>query len=123
MLNARSSLIATTVASLVSVSPAHAQAATPAEQHKIEALIGLVENLTNSSFVRNGKVYQPKDAAKFLRGKWSAKKAEIRTVNDFIDKVATVSGTTGQPYIVRFSDGKEMRLADYLRAAVPKIGG
>lgn len=92
------------------------------EKAKIEALISHVENLKDAKFIRNGKEYEAKDAAKFLRGKWNAKEKEIQTADDFISKVATLSSTTGKPYVIRFSDGKEVKCAEYLKEQLKKSG-
>ena len=64
--------------------------------------------LKDAKFVRNGSIYEPAIAVRFLRGKWDANKADVKTVRDFIDKVATKSGTSGKPYVIRFNDGKEI---------------
>lgn len=97
--------------------PEAAQAQAPNdEKAKIEALIRNVETLKDAKFIRNGSTYDAKSAAKFLRGKWQSKEKEIRSVADFIEKASSVSSTTGQPYLIRFSDGREMKCADYLKS-------
>lgn len=88
---------------------------------KIAALITQVENLKNAKFIRNGSEYDAKSAAKFLRGKWDSKKKEIQSPEAFITKVATSSGTTGQPYVIRFKDGKKTPCAAYLKEQLAKI--
>ena len=94
--------------------PLHAQA-NDAEKGKIEALIHNVESLKDAQFIRNGSTYNSTNAAKFLRGKWQSKDKEIHTVADFIEKAATFSSTTGKPYLIRFSDGREVKCGDYLK--------
>jgi Family of unknown function (DUF5329) len=91
------------------------------EKQKIEALIKHVEDMKDAKFVRNEKTYDAKTAAEFLRGKWEAQRAEIKTAKDFIEKVASVSSTTGRPYQIRFQDGKEMKSAEYLQAELKKL--
>lgn len=100
---------------LVFLVPGQARAAEPkTETEKIEQLISHVGSLSNAKFVRNGSEYDAKTAAKFLRGKWDANKAEIKTASDFISKAATKSSTTGKPYLIRLKDGKEVACATYL---------
>src|SRR5262245_40571237 len=84
------------------------------EKQKIEALIKRVEALKDAKFVRNDRAYDAKAAARFLRGKWDASAAQIKTARDFIEKAASVSSTTGKPYLIRFEDGKEMKSGKYL---------
>src|SRR3712207_4415959 len=71
-----------------------------AEKQKIEALIKHVEGLKDAKFVRNGSEYDAKSAARFLRGKWDPEK--VKSATEFIEKVASVSGSSGQPYLIRF---------------------
>jgi hypothetical protein len=92
-----------------------------AEEKKIEALIQHIGALKDVKFIRNGSEYDAKSAAKFLRGKWDAHRADVKTAEDFIAKVATVSGTSGAPYRLRFADAKEMKSGDYLRAELAKL--
>jgi hypothetical protein len=90
------------------------------EKEKIEELIKHVEDLPDAVFVRNGSEYDAKTAGKFLRGKWD-KEANVKTAKDFIARVASVSSTTGQPYLIRFQGGREVKAGDYLSAELEKI--
>ena len=87
-----------------------------AEKKKIEILIGSVEQMTDAVFIRNGKQYTAELAAEFLRRKWKSRRSEIHSAADFIDKVASFSSTTGKPYRIRWSDGKERSSAEFFRA-------
>ncbi len=88
---------------------------------QIEALINEIQTLKDASFVRNGSTYDAKTAAKFLRGKWDSHKSEIVTAADFIEKAASVSSTTGKPYIIRFNDGREIKCGDFLKEKLEKL--
>ena len=91
-----------------------------AERARIESLIAAVEKLPDATFVRNGKPYKPATAAKFLRGKWEDRAREVRSTEDFIVKVGSMSSTTGRPYLVRFTDGREITTAEFFRAELTK---
>ena len=109
---------------LVALSAPHALLAAekPAtEKEKIEALINNIENLKGATFIRNGKDYDAKTAARFLRGKWRAHEKDIKTAMDFIDKVASVSGTSGKPYTIRFKDSRDVKCGDYLKDELKKL--
>ena len=99
----------------------HAQVVSPSERQKIEALIRYVGEMSDTKFVRNSSTYDAKTAAMFLRLKWGANDSEVKTARDFIDKIATVSGTSGKPYVIRFKDGSEVKSRDFLLAALDKI--
>ena len=71
--------------------------------------------------MRNGRSYPPRTAAKFLRGKWNDRAAEVRSAEEFIAKVATRSSTTGKPYLVRFDDGREVETAVFLSEVLAKL--
>ena|SRR5690349_14507303 len=98
-----------------------AQSAPGAEKQKIEALIKQVNDLKDAKFVRNGSSYEPTTAVRFLRGKWEANDAQVTTAREFIDKVASVSGTSGKPYLIRFKDGRELKSRDFLLAELRKL--
>src|SRR5262245_32486185 len=83
--------------------------APPAERDKIESLLKHVEGLRDVKFVRNGMPYDASTAVTFLRRKWQSESGNVKTAADFIDKVASKSSTSGQPYLIRFKDGKEVK--------------
>ena len=91
------------------------------EKQKIETLIKQVGNLKDVKFVRNGSAYSADSAAVFLRRKWEANAPEVKTARDFIDKVASFSGTSGKPYLIRFNDGEEIKSRDFLLAQLKKL--
>ena len=98
------------------------QAQAPAtEKQKIELLIEQVAQLKETTFVRNGSAYSAQTAATFLRRKWQANDSAVRTVRDFIDKVASFSGTSGKPYLIRMQDGTEVKSRDFLLAALSRL--
>ena len=90
------------------------------EAEKIEKLIAHVEGLKDVVFVRNGTDHVPSDAAKLLRHKYESMGAGA-TVEQFIDEAGTKSSTTGQPYQIRFPDGKVVPSADFLREQMKAI--
>jgi hypothetical protein len=91
------------------------------ESEKIEALIAHVESLKDAKFIRNGSTYEAPTAAKLMRYKWNKSKDQIKTGRDFIRICATASTTTGQAYMIRFKDGKEVRSGEYLLEQLEKI--
>jgi Family of unknown function (DUF5329) len=101
--------------------PVRGQQKHATEGQKIEALITHVEGLRDVKFVRNGTEYDAKTAANFLRRKWEANKAGITTAQAFVEKIASVSSTSGRPYLIRFKDGKEVKSGDYLLAELKKL--
>jgi hypothetical protein len=99
----------------------HADDEQKIEKKRIEALIKYVEGLKDAKFVRNGKEYDAETAGKFLRGKWENREKEVHSVDDFIEKVASKSSTSGKAYMIRFNDGREQKSADFLRARVKEL--
>ncbi|TMA94511.1 MAG: hypothetical protein E6J74_15190 [Deltaproteobacteria bacterium] len=91
------------------------------EKQKIEALIKQVGDLKEAKFIRNGSTYEVASAVRFLHGKWDANAAEVKSARDFIDKVASISGTSGKPYLIRFNDGSEIKSREYLLAELQKL--
>jgi len=91
------------------------------EKEKIEALIKNIENLKDATFIRNDSPYDAKSAATFLRRKWQAQEKGIKTAMDFIEKVASGSGTSGKPYVIRFKGAREVKCGDYLKEELKKM--
>ena len=102
---------------------ANAASAPAGESRKIEALIQDVRDLKDATFIRNGSSYNSTSAAIFLRRKWQANQSDVRTARDFIDKVASFSGTSGRPYLIRFQDGTEIHSRDFLMARLKTLEG
>ena len=73
---------------------------------------------SHATFIRNGQDYTPAEAVNHIKAKYEHFKSEIKTPEDFIRLAATKSLLTGQPYRVRTSDGKEMRLDAWLTEAL-----
>ena len=99
----------------------HAQNLPAAEKQKIEALIKQIGALKDAKFIRNGSTYEPATAVRFLRGKWDANASGVESARDFIDKIASMSGTSGKPYLIRFKDGKEIHSREFLLGELKKI--
>ncbi|MCK7506253.1 MAG: DUF5329 domain-containing protein [Desulfobacterales bacterium] len=93
----------------------------PAAEKQIEALIAAIERMTDAAFIRNGRPYGAAAAAEFLRRKWRHRAADVGSADDFIEKVASFSSTTGQPYRIRFSDGRETPCATFLRTELSNL--
>jgi hypothetical protein len=70
------------------------------------------------TFIRNGQTHTPGEAANHIKAKYEHFKSEIKTPEDFIRLSASKSLLTGQPYLVRISDGKETRLDEWLTQAL-----
>ena len=91
------------------------------EREKIEGLLTAIESAEGDVFIRNGNPHSPQDAAEHLRSKWNAAGNEIKTADDFIDKIASKSSLSGEPYLVRLADGEEVLAGDYLRDKLREI--
>jgi len=85
------------------------------EKKKIDFLISSVEYLKGAKFVRNGTEHDGIEAAKHLRMKLEKAGGRVRTVDDFIKLCASRSYISGEPYIIKFSDGRTIAAEKYLR--------
>jgi Family of unknown function (DUF5329) len=91
------------------------------EPEKIEALLGQVAALEGAVFIRGGAEHGPKEAADHLRLKWRAAGDRIATASQFIDLAGSKSSMTGEAYQIRFSDGRTVLAADWLRERLAEI--
>jgi len=114
-------IVATALALSVCSAALRAADLPPVEEKQIEELIAAIERVTDAAFIRNGRPYSAAAAAEFLRRKWQHRAADVRSVDDFIGKVASFSSTTGQPYLIRFSDGREIPCAAFLHTELDKL--
>ncbi|MEY2542556.1 MAG: hypothetical protein QOE81_17 [Verrucomicrobiota bacterium] len=78
---------------------------------------------SDATFLRNGQKHTPQEAANHIKAKYEHFKKEIKTPEDFIRLSASKSLLTGQPYLVRTADGKEMHLDAWLTDALKKHRG
>ena len=77
------------------------------EIQKVHRLIHFVRSLKDATFVRNGSEHTCQEAADHLQSKWEKHKNNIGSARDFIEKLASKSGFSGEPYKIRFKDGTE----------------
>jgi hypothetical protein len=84
------------------------------ERIRIEELIAAVER-ADVVFVRNDTEHDAAAAADHLRRKWKHAGDRELTAEEFIDKIASASSTTGRPYAIRESDGTVVAARTWLR--------
>jgi hypothetical protein len=78
---------------------------------------------SDATFIRNGQTHTPQEAVDHIKAKYVHFKSDIKTPEDFIRLSASKSLLTGQPYLVRTQDGKEMPLNVWLTDALKKHRG
>ncbi len=84
-------------------------------QIEINFLLGYVDG-SGCQFYRNGSWYDSKAAQEHLRDKYNyLSKNQINTTEDFIEKAATKSSFSGQPYGVKCNDGISQTSNKWLR--------
>lgn len=91
------------------------------ERRKIEALLASLKDIPGASFVRNGKDYTADQAVDHLRRKLTAAGGRVKTAEDFILCCASGSSMSGEPYRIKFPDGRIVNSADYFRAKLNEL--
>ena len=79
----------------------------------INHLLTYVEE-SNCVFIRNGKEYTSKEAAQHIKTKNDALMFDTKTPEEFIERAASKSMLSGQPYFVRCVDHSPVPSADWL---------
>jgi hypothetical protein len=92
-----------------------------AERARIERLLDALAARKDIRFVRNGKEYTGAQAADFLRGKLNWQIDKVATAQDFIQQIGTRSTTSGNVYMVRLADGRELPSAQFLTQELRRI--
>jgi hypothetical protein len=90
------------------------------EAQRIRDLIHVMET-SDIIFIRNDKEYSGAQAAAHLRSKLQQAEEEVKTLDEFIDKVASHSWLSGQPYRVKLPDGTELEAAVWLRQQAARL--
>ncbi len=85
------------------------------EKKKIDFLISSIENIKGAKFIRNGTEHNGKEAAEHLRSKLKSAGDKVRNAEDFINLCASKSYISGKPYMIRTSDGKNIKSEQYFR--------
>jgi hypothetical protein len=90
------------------------------EDQKITHLIQYVKGL-DAVFIRNGSEHTAPQAASHLQMKRERAGSRIKTAEDFIVKLASKSSMSGDPYMIRFRNGKEFACEMVLRLELKKL--
>jgi hypothetical protein len=96
-------------------------AAELSEWEKIEALLNSLKDIPGAVFVRNGANYSADQAVDHLRRKLTAAGQRVKTAEDFIACCASGSSISGEPYRIKFPDGRIVNSADYFRAKLNEL--
>lgn len=91
------------------------------ESQKIEQLIICLRGLEGAAFIRNGSKHTPAEAAEHLQSKWKKHGAKIKTAEDFIEHLATKSSMSGDVYMIRYPDGRQVPTAELLHKELEKL--
>jgi hypothetical protein len=67
---------------------------------EIDQLLGNIAN-SNCTFIRSGQEYSAAEARKHLEMKMNFVLSRLESTEQFIDKLASESSTTGEPYQIR----------------------
>lgn len=89
-------------------------------EREIEQLINAVRT-SGQTFVRNGTAYPATEAADHLAMKYGRVKSHIQSAEDFIEKAATQSSATGQPYLIRAADGTTVPAGEWLHKELARL--
>ena len=92
------------------------------ESEKIKFLLNELEKSNGKiKFIRNGEEFSSKEARNHMQRKLDYVGDKIKTVNEFIDQIATKSSMTGNKYYVVLEDGTKIESAIWLRNLLKKL--
>lgn len=100
---------------LISLVAVRAYAQDSREAAKIRYLIASVEALEGAKFIRNGREYDARSAANHLRLKLKNVGDRVRTAEDFIKFCGSKSSMSGEPYLIRLTDGTIVKTEVFFR--------
>jgi hypothetical protein len=92
------------------------------EADKIKFLLNELDKPESKlRFIRNGEEFTGKEAREHMQKKLDYAGSKIKTVNDFIDQIATKSYLTGNMYYVKLPNGTKVESAKWLRETLKKL--
>ncbi len=106
-------VITMAVVFLLAAGPIRAESADKAEE-TIHYLISYVSG-SGLTFIRNDREYTAGEAATHMNRKYQHFRDDIETPDEFIERCATKSLLSGDPYLVVDGRGIELRTSDWLR--------
>ena len=80
--------------------------------YEINRLISSVGR-NGCTFIRNGEKYRGRAARDHLRSKRELNEELIATTEEFIEKIASRSATTGEPYLVQCRGQEEKTVSEW----------
>ncbi len=95
---------------------------TEADTEEIKHLLSYLA-ISDCTFNRNGTWYSALQATDHLRGKYDylLKKALVSTAESFIDRAASRSSVSGNPYLVRCGNAEPVESAAWLLAELARF--
>jgi hypothetical protein len=100
--------------------PSHAADTAALERERIHALLETLER-SGHVFIRNGSAHSARDARAHLEMKLDRAGDRVTTAEQFIDRLAARSSSTGRPYLIRLADGSTVEAGAWLRARLAEI--
>lgn len=91
------------------------------EAQKVERLLAYLRGLEGAVFIRNGSEHSNTEAAKHLQAKWEKHKDKIGSAVEFIEKLASASGLTGEDYTIRLPDGTVLTTREVLMQELKRL--
>ncbi len=101
--------------------PSIALAMPPEERVKVKQLVGYIESLPQTRFVRNGRSYSAAEAAQFMRLKCEAKMDKLATAREYVEQCFTRSSTSKEVYHLRDATGVTKESGVVLNARLDEI--
>jgi len=89
-------------------------------QQQIQSLIAVVRT-SSLTFIREGTRHTPAEAAAHLESKYASGRDDIHTVDEFIDKVASKSSLSGEPYSIELPGGRVVDSGQWFREQYAKL--
>jgi hypothetical protein len=94
----------------------------PAARAEIDALLSRLE-ASSCTFNRNGTWYPATEARSHLlrKLKYLEDRGAVETTEQFIERAASSSSTTGQPYLVQCGSGAPVQSGTWLRSQLQAV--
>jgi hypothetical protein len=107
---------------VIFAAPGNAASLSPAARAEIDALLSRLE-ASSCTFNRNGTWYPATEAKSHLlrKLKYLEDRGAVQSAEQFIERGASSSSTTGQPYLVKCGSGAPVQSGAWLQAQLQVV--
>jgi cytochrome c556 len=93
----------------------------PQEEARVQALLSALEKRSDVTFIRNGERHNATEAVAHLKLKLSRTRNRLDNAEQFVDKVASSSSISGEPYYIQEAGKPTQAAKPFLQTLLKQV--